>query len=361
LRLSLSIILLLLAASPSAETVERRLVVMGTSLEISVTASSRREALDASEAAVRELARVEALLSTWKDGGPLARLNAAPADRPVALPAELFGLLEGTFAWSERTLGTFEPAILPLVAAWGLRTGGRLPSRDELAEALAATGHRRLCLDAPSSSAWKLHPGAGIDEGAWGKGYALDRAADVLRARGVAAAVLDLGGQVLSITAGSSDGIRVEVADPRDRSRVIGRVFLKNGSLSTSGNSERAVSAGGLRIGHLLDPRSGTPAPDFGSVTVLAPSGLVADLLSTALFVAGPEEGPKLSRRLRAEGVPHEVLYLVKRGDGLEARASAGLVSAVEDLEVPLLLLAETTPPAGEASGGKQPEGGISP
>jgi len=361
LRLSLSILILALATTPSDGTVERRLVVMGTALEISVTAPSRREALEASEAAVSEIARVESLLSTWKEGGPLARLNTAPAGAPVRLPSELFELLESVFAWSDRTAGVFEPAILPLVTAWGLRTGGRIPPAVELGQALEATGHRRFRLDSPSSAASKLQPGAGIDEGAWGKGYALDRAADVLRAQGVSSAVLDLGGQVLSLSGVSSDGDCVGLADPRDRSRLVGHVVLRGGSLSTSGNSERAMVAGGRRIGHLLDPRTGQPAPDFGSVTVFAPSGLVADLLSTAFFVLGPEKGPELSRRLRAEGVTHEVLYLVERESALEAVASDGFVPAIEDLEVSRLWLNDIPLPAPATRGRKKTTEGRTP
>jgi len=361
MRLSLILFLGTLAAAPIGETVERRLAVMGTALDVSVTASSRPEASDATEAAVREIARVEGLLSTWTDRGPLARLNAAPVGEPVVLPGELFELLERAFDWSRRTGAAFEPAVLPLVNAWGLRTGGRFPAEGNLTRALEATGHGRFRLNSPNSTISKLHPCAGIDEGAWGKGYALDRAAGILQRQGVLSAVLNLGGQVFFLQASPSGGLRVGLADPRDRTRVVGHVILKSGSLSTSGNSEHAVAAGGTRVGHLLDPRTGAPAPDFGSVTVLSPSGFVADLLSTAFFVLGPEVGPELSCRLRAEGVIHEVLYLVKRRHGLEARASAGFVPALEHLDVPLLPLAETISPAGSAGGGRQPEGGISP
>ena len=81
----------------------------------------------------------------------------------------------------------------------------------------------------------------------------------------------------------------------------------------------------GRRIGHLLDPHTGEPAPDFGSVTVVAPTGLVADVLSTAFFVLGPEKGLALSETLRRQGVEQEVLFLVVRGDHLEAAASPGI------------------------------------
>ena len=104
---------------------------------------------------------------------------------------------------------------------------------------------------------------------------------------------------------------------------------LADTSVSTSGNSERGRRVGGRRIGHLLDPRSGRPARDFGSVTVIAPSALAADILSTAFFVLGPEEGLALSARLRREGVVQEVLYLVEREGALDALASPGFAPFV--------------------------------
>ncbi len=95
----------------------------------------------------------------------------------------------------------------------------------------------------------------------------------------------------------------VAVADPRDRARTVATLRLKDACASTSGNSERGLVVNGRHIGHLLDPRTGEPAPDFGSVTVVARDGLTADVLSTAFFVLGPREGLALSERLRAAGV----------------------------------------------------------
>jgi FAD:protein FMN transferase len=114
----------------------------------------------------------------------------------------------------------------------------------------------------------------------------------------------------------------VAVAHPRDRTRAVAAIRLKNASASTSGNSERGLTVDGRRVGHILDPRTGEPAPDFGSVTVVAPDGLTADVLSTAFFVLGPEEGLAMSQRLRAEGVAHEALFLIEGEKGLPLRVS---------------------------------------
>jgi thiamine biosynthesis lipoprotein ApbE len=121
----------------------------------------------------------------------------------------------------------------------------------------------------------------------------------------------------------------VPVADPRDRTRPVLELGLTQCSASTSGDSERSREVAGRKIGHLLDPHTGEPSPDFGSVTVIAPTGFVADVLSTAFFVLGPEKGLALSETLRRQGVEQEVLFLVVRGDHLDAVASPGLSNLV--------------------------------
>jgi len=294
------------------DTLMRHLAVMGTSFILTVTSASRDTALAASEAAVREVERVEALLSTWRDDTPLARLNAAPPEVPAPIPPELFALLKSVFEWERTTDGSFDPTVLPLVRVWGLRSGGRIPAADELRDARGATGPDLFTFEESSSTVTRCDGLAGIDEGAWGKGWALDRAAEALRASGAASFVLDLGGQMLA----SGEEVVAAVAHPRGRSRVIALLRLKDVSASTSGNSERGLVVNGRRVGHLLDPRTGEPAHDFGSVTVVAKDGLTADILSTAFFVLGPVEGMALSKRLRASGVDHETLFLSEREEG---------------------------------------------
>jgi thiamine biosynthesis lipoprotein len=323
----------LIASAANAEslvTAERRVAVMGTSLDVAVRAPAREDALASAEVAIAEVRRVEDLLTTWRGGSALALLNAAPAGRDVAVVSELASILTAVFAWSATTDRAFDPTVLPLVRAWDLRGAGRIPSPEELAAARAATGPSRFRVDALRLTAARLDPVAGIDEGAWGKGYALDRAALLLESAGGKDMLLDLGGQVLARgkDAGGSDWT-VAIAHPRERGRPVVVLTLSNRSAATSGNSERARQVGKLRIGHLLDPRTGEPAKDFGSVTVLASSALVADVLSTAFFVLGPQEGLALSARLRSRGTPNEALFLVERRDGLTAIASPGISSLV--------------------------------
>jgi FAD:protein FMN transferase len=312
-------------SSPAAR-IERRLEAMGTLLGLSVAGPDRAAALEASEKAVREIARVEALITTWRPGGPLDRVNTAPPGRAVVLDAELAKVLKAVFGWSERTDGAFDPTVLPLARAWDLRGPGRVPDAAALSRALAATGRGRFRFDGATGRTLRLSADAGIDEGAWGKGYALDRAASALRRCGVSEALLDLGGQVAAVGRAT-----VAVADPRDRRRPAVTLSVEDESVSTSGNSERGRTVAGRRIGHLLDPRTGQPAPDFGSATAVAPSGLSADVLSTAFFVLGPEKGLELSERLRREGLPNEAVFLVVADGRLRVVASPGIHARLEE------------------------------
>jgi FAD:protein FMN transferase len=319
------------AAPVRGAVVERRLLAMGTSLELTVRAGSRSEALTASEAAVREVARVEALLTTWRGGGELDCVNHWRAGVPVSISPELYRLLRQVLGWQQRTRGAFDPAIGPLVKAWGLRGGGRIPAKAELDRAREASRPGAFRLSGRCCRLTRSADASLFEEGAWGKGYALDRARQVLEGMGIDGALVDLGGQLLALGR-PPEGQKgsAGIADPRERARPVVRVRFDTGSLSTSGDSERSLEVSGQQVGHLLDPRTGRPAADFGSATVWSPSALAADVLSTAMFVLGPEEGMNLSEHLARAGIRNEVLFLVVGRSGLSVRASADFGSRIE-------------------------------
>ncbi|HEX6884720.1 MAG TPA: FAD:protein FMN transferase [Planctomycetota bacterium] len=328
----------LLALAPQAAPtpsdgglVERRLAAMGTWLEVTVQAADRATALAASEAAVRAIEACEARLSTWREDSELARLNAAPLADWRELSPELADELERARALWQATEGAFDPGLGALVEAWGLRSGGRQPAAEELAEALGARGFAGFTLE--GRRAMRHHPQARIEEGGFGKGLGLDQALRALRAAGGRVARLDLGGQVLVHGAEQA----IELADPDQRERALLALTLDSGSLATSGNSERGIVVDGERRGHLLDPRSGAPAPDFGSLTVWAADAFTADALSTGLYVLGPERALAWQAAARAggprpEGPACELLLLLRTERGPRAVVTAGLRPRVRAL-----------------------------
>lgn len=318
------------AAAPSEKVaaVERRLAMMGTSLEIRVEAADRDQALAASERAVAAIEAAEDRLSTWRDDTELARLNASPAG---PLSPALARDLEAAQRCREETDGAFDPAVGKLIQAWGLRSGGRRPDPEELRAAVESIRKRTDLV---------------LEEGGFGKGAGL---ADALEALGpVDRAWLDLGGQTAVV--GTWE---VPVADPRARERPAVALTIDGGSVSTSGNSERGIVVDGERLGHILDPRNGRPAPDFGSLTVWTADPLRADCLSTGLYVMGPEAALSW-----AEGHPGvEVLVLRPFAERVKAQASAGLEGKLEVLadNVDLEFWRSKTESGGRTEGSRNP------
>jgi thiamine biosynthesis lipoprotein len=156
-----------------------------------------------------------------------------------------------------------------------------------------------------------------IDEGGFGKGAALDQALNSLRESGIESASLNFGGQLAFI---GEDERVVPIANPQDRMDVVLELRVAGGSVATSANTERS--------GHLLDPRTGRPAKDFGSVTVWASSALAADALSTALFVLGPREGCALAEQM--EGV--EAAFIETSKSGMNVYVTPGLSNRTRSL-----------------------------
>jgi len=327
------LLLATLAQAPRAgATVERQLAAMGTTLSVSITAPERATALAASEAAVRAIEAAEERLSTWSEGGELARLNRAPVGEWRALSAALEADLAAARALARETDGAFDPGLGALVAAWGLRSGGRQPAPEELAAARAVGGLRAFEFE--PGRARRLHALAAFEEGGFGKGLALDQACAAARAAGAEALCLDLGGQV---RVEGLEAFELRLADPRERARPVLALRLSSGSLATSGNGERGIRVDGVARGHLLDPSSGAPSPDFGSLSVLAPEATRADALSTGLYVQGPEA----ALRHAARQPELAVIVLEAGARGLRARLSPVLKGRVRALDPTLELVFE--------------------
>ena len=299
--------------TPEADSVavERTAYLMGTLLDVRLRAESAAAGHAAADVVFDEVARLEDVLSSWRSDSEVGRINEAPAGAPVPLSRELTVLLAEAGRWTERTAGAFDPGVGALIDGWGLRTEGRSPSGEELAAARAASGWLRAGFDSaagritrPSASWW-------LDTGGFGKGVALRAAASVLRRQGIARATLDFGGQLLQLNAQGAAAL-VAVADPAERERAAAWLRVADGSVATSAASERSVEIDGVQLGHIIDPRSGVPVPAWGSVTVVTRDPVVADVLSTALFVMGADAALDWAAGQRDVGV----LILQRTGDG---------------------------------------------
>lgn len=328
--LSLAFLLSAAAVVPASaqgadEHVRRTVGVMGTLLTVEVWAPDGSVGRSAAEAVIRELERMENLLSTWRTDTELGRLNVAPAGHPVATSRELAELLRDVMSWSEATDEAFHPAVGSLIDAWDLRGEGRIPGASEIAGAVEATGRAGVSFDAENGTVTRLQEAAWLDAGGFGKGAGLRTAADTLAIYAISRARLDLGGQLL--LAGGSP-VTIGVAHPARRGEVAATLRVSDVSVATSGQSERGVEVGGERFGHIIDPRDGRPVQAWGSVTVITQDALVADVLATALVVLGPDDGLEVVKDLEDVGV----LFLDDRGAALVAIHNDAMEPYLEDL-----------------------------
>ncbi len=311
LPLSSIVALIMSLAPPPQQWVEREAYHMGTTLRLVVAAASRQGALQATEEAFEAVRNLDDLLSTWREDTEIARLNHAPPGRAIPLSPYLYSLLRDAARWSRLTDAAFDPAIGSLVDAWDLRGAGRVPDRLSLGRALGASGLGRFVFADATRTVTRTDSAAWIDTGGFGKGVALREARRALLRRGVTRASLNFGGQVLVMGPDrSGQDWAVPVAHPSHRAAPVAWLRFRDQSASTSSQSERFVTVNGERIGHILDPRTGRPVPAWGSVTVVAEDPGVADVVSTALLVLGPESGLEWAQSRPDIGV----LFLIERG-----------------------------------------------
>lgn len=285
----LALFIMCCTLSGAAAGITREVYLMGTRCILTSYAPDSQEGHQELERYIEILEGVEQELSTWRRDTVLGRLNAHPVGDEFALEPRLFELVRRLVYWRNYTLGHFDPAIGQLLHAWDLYGEGAIPSNDALEAARQSSGMEHIEL-LPDSRRVIRRKDVLLDSGAFGKGEALDRVFQRSPQNG--RWLINLGGQVM-VHGRRPDGScwPVSIAHPADRDQRTIPLDLCSGSIATSGGSERNIERDGERIGHILDPETGLPATFDGSVSVWADSASTADILSTALYVMGPDKG----------------------------------------------------------------------
>jgi thiamine biosynthesis lipoprotein len=308
------------AAPPPADAarVSRARYLMGTLCTGSAEARDTASAARAIDAALDEIARLERVMSNWRADSELSRLNASAASAPFACSPDLWAVLDSALALAALTDGAFDATVEPLARAWDLRGTGRVPSDEEIVQARMLVGAGHVTRDVAARAVRFDRPGVGFDLGGIGKGYALDRAADTLRALGVRRATLNLGGEVVVLSeprVARPAPASAAVAHPLERLRPVVELAAEGLAISTSSQNERGFEIHRARYGHILDPHRGSPPFSRASVTVIASSATRADALSTALLVHGREGAGRFAGLHPELGV----LWLEASGDRVRA------------------------------------------
>ena len=279
-------------AAQSAETTRVYRYLMGTSVE--VEAFGRDVATR--ETAVREafaaIAEVDRLMSNYRDDSELAAINRAAAREPVHVTAPMLAVLQTAERVSRASSGAFDVTVGPLVRLWGFHDKRpHLPLPSELRAVRQLIDYRKLIIDVAARTVRFAQPGMELDLGGIAKGFAVELAANVLRQHRLAG-FIDAGGNQYLL--GAPPGKRrwtVAVRDPETAERVLGVIETGEGSVSTSADYANALTVNGRTYGHILDPRTLQPSDAALSVTLVARDATLADGLSKAAFILGPEAG----------------------------------------------------------------------
>jgi thiamine biosynthesis lipoprotein ApbE len=246
------------------------------------------------EDALDEVDRIDRLMSHYKPDSPLSRINREAGRHPVAVDAELYDFIAEALRYTRESDGAFDITVGPLMKAWGFFRGeGRLPPDEDIEAARRQVGASHVVMNPADRTIAFDQPGVELDLGGIAKGYAVDRAIALLKARRVAAALVSAGGSTIYALGAppGRHGWDVAIQDPADPRTVARRVTLRDRALSIAGSSEKSFESGGVTYSHIMDPRTGRPVQGMLSVAVLAPTGTAGDALDNALFVMGADRG----------------------------------------------------------------------
>ncbi|MCC7536708.1 MAG: FAD:protein FMN transferase [Deltaproteobacteria bacterium] len=284
--------------------------LMGTVFEIVVSGAEEAVAADAARRALDEVDRLEHVLSEWRPDSEISRVNDAAGREPVRVGPDLMRMVVESQAVSEWSDGAFDISWAALRGLWDFRPDRphRPPSEADVRARLPLWSYRNVVVDRAASTLFLRRAGMAIGLGGIAKGYAVDRAGEVLLRAGLRNWMIYGGGQVLVHGRRGNRRWRVGIQHPRDAQRYFAFLEMDDGSLATSGDYEHSFEHGGRRYHHILDPRTGFPSYSSMSVTVVAPTGLAADAIDTAAFILGASRA--VPRLARAPGGPVEAVFV---------------------------------------------------
>ena len=265
---------------------------MGTIFTLAVYGRDRTFLSEVVEQVFEEVDRLDEQMSNYKPESELSAINREAASHPVIVEPGLFHLLEICVRRSEQTDGAFDITVGPLMKSWGFFRGrGRLPTPAEINEVPKRVGYRHLKLDAERRTIRFDESGVEIDLGGIAKGYAVDRAVEILRSNGITSALVSSGTSSIYALGSppGAHGWKITLRDPYDAHKPADVIHLQNYSLSTSGSYERFFEIDGKNYCHIMNPHTGWPVQGVLSAAVLAATGTDTDGRSAGCFVMGVE------------------------------------------------------------------------
>lgn len=276
----------------SEQIFKRTQILLGTVVEIQIRETDETKANDVLSKAFEEIKRIDNLFTTFNEESPVWKINNS-TDTIISIDAEIYKLLVLCDSVYKISKGCFDVSIDKLWKAWGFDTQNfDLPEKSEIELALEFSGWDKLKL-LGDNKIMKIK-NVGLNFGAVAKGYAVDKATDVLKNFGITSALINAGGDVKVI----GDNWKVGIQHPRDKKDLADVVKLSDNSIATSGDYEQYFEVDGKRYHHILNPKTGYPSTGIQSVSIINKSNAFADALATAVFVMGLKDGMELIEQL---------------------------------------------------------------
>jgi len=295
------------ACSPEKNHIFRKnRVLMNTVVTITVVTATENAADRAIENAFLKIEDIEKKVNFHSPASDIALINKSAGIAEVKVSPDTITLLDNALFVSEKTQGAFDITIGPVTRLYNFFTQQK-PEDLTLNNTLPLVNYRDVLIDKNNSTAYLRNRGMLIDPGGIAKGYAADRAVEILRQQGIVSGIVAIAGDIRAFGM-KPDGKpwKVGIRNPRAKGTeddIMATTELTNAAISTSGDYERFFISNGKRYHHILSPKTGRPADRCRSVTVIAPEGYLADSFSTGIFILGPEKGIKLLETLGYHGV----------------------------------------------------------
>lgn len=281
-------------------TVHRTLKLMGSRFDITVvTVNEELGHINIDEAAA-EIKRIEKMISSWNPDSKTSLINKNAGVKPVGVSHELFKLIERAKQISKITDGAFDISYASLDRIWKFDGSmNHKPTETDIKKSIAKVGFKNIILNTADQTVFLKQKGMKISFGAIGKGYAADKAKELLVSKQVVAGIINASGDLTTWgTKVSGEKWLIGIANPLNKNKIFSWLPILESSVATSGNYEKFVSFDGKKYSHIIDPRTGYPSTGINSVSIFSKNAELCDALATAVFIMGKDAGLSLINQL---------------------------------------------------------------
>ena len=282
-------------------TVQRSVNLMGDKFDITVVADNEEIGYINIEEAVSEIKRIEKLISSWDEESETSKINKNAGIKPVKVSVELYKLIERANQISEITNGAFDITFAGLDKIWQFDGSMKYkPTKEEIKQSVSKVGYKKIILNEEDHTVFLQFKGMKIGLGGIAKGYAADKAKELLVGKQVSAGVINASGDLTTWgTKATGEKWLIGIANPLSKDKIFSWLPVLESSVATSESYDKFITFDGKKYSHILDPRTGNPISGINSVSVFSKTAEWSDALATAIFVLGVDSGMALINQLK--------------------------------------------------------------